>query len=245
MGAAHQIAALTIGPDGHLYVQMGDGFDVPRAQQLDSFRGKILRVAIDGSAPTDNPFYDATDGISARDYVFAYGLRNPFGAVWRDADGRLYTVENGAGVDRLARVSAGLNYGWDGTDASLRTEALYVWEPSTAPVNIAFVEPTRFHGSGFPTARFGRAYVSLSGPTYALGPQDRGKRIEEITIAADGSSTSDPVTFVEYNGTGASTVVGLTAGPDGLYFTDLYPSDPATLPTAAGANVYRVRHASE
>jgi glucose/arabinose dehydrogenase len=50
---------------------MGDG-DVPAvAQNLDDFRGKILRVNLDGSAPADNPFYNAADGITARDYIYA------------------------------------------------------------------------------------------------------------------------------------------------------------------------------
>ena len=55
----------------------------PTALNLNSYRGKILRMNLDGTAPTDNPFYNAADGINARDYVFAYGLRNPFGGAWR------------------------------------------------------------------------------------------------------------------------------------------------------------------
>ncbi len=76
-GQSHFISNVSIGPDGKLYVHMGDGFQYPTALDLDSFRGKILRMNLDGSAPTDNPFYNAGNGINARDYVYAYGFRNP------------------------------------------------------------------------------------------------------------------------------------------------------------------------
>ena len=76
---SHQISNTTIGPDGKLYQHMGDGFDSSTALNLNSYRGKVLRMNLDGTAPTDNPFYNASDGINARDFVFAYGLRNPFG----------------------------------------------------------------------------------------------------------------------------------------------------------------------
>ena len=66
-----------------------------KAQNLNFYRGKILRLNLDGSAPADNPFYDAGDGITAKDYVFASGFRNPFGGAWREADGAHYEVENG------------------------------------------------------------------------------------------------------------------------------------------------------
>ncbi|HCT78359.1 MAG TPA: hypothetical protein DGT23_17635 [Micromonosporaceae bacterium] len=238
---SHQISNLTIGPDGKLYIHVGDGYDAKRARNLESFQGKILRVNVDGSVPKDNPFYKSSDGITARDYVYAYGFRNPFGGAWRQADGRHYEVENGPSVDRLVRVSAGADYGWDGSDASMRKNARYVWEPSHAPVNIDFVERDRFHASGFPEAKHGHAFVSESGPTYASGPQSRGKRIVEFSFDSDGS-VSAPKTLVSYNGSGKSSVAGLASGPGGLYFTGLYPDDPAAGPTGADAKVYRVRY---
>lgn len=133
MRESHQISNLTIGPDGKLYAHMGDGFDYTTAQNLDSFRGKILRLNLDGSAPTDNPFYNSADGITARDYVYALGFRNPFGGDWRQADGFHYEVENGPSVDRFAKLVAGRNYLWDSTDTSMRNFALYNWSPSVAP----------------------------------------------------------------------------------------------------------------
>jgi glucose/arabinose dehydrogenase len=240
-GPSHQISNLTIGPDGLLYVHVGDGFEPPAAQDLDSFRGKILRMTLGGDPAPANPFYDAGDGISARDYVFAYGFRNPFGGAWRAADRAHYEVENGPRVDRLARVHPGVNYGWDGSNASMSQLALYNWDPSHAPTNIAFVEPQTASGSGFPAADMDHAFVAESGPTYATGPQARGKRIVEFDPDSSGAF-GDPVELVEYTGTGKATAAGLAAGPDGLYFTDLYKDLHYTSPSDRGANLLRVRY---
>jgi uncharacterized repeat protein (TIGR01451 family) len=240
---SHQISNLTIGPGGELYVHTGDGFDSTTASDLDSFRGKILRAKLDGTAPEDNPFYDGPP-ITARDYVYAYGMRNPFGGAWRSADGAHYQLENGPSVDRIAKVVAGRDFGWDGTDASMSNFALYNWDPSRAPVNLAFIQPGTFAGSGFPFAKMDHAYVSESGPTYAAGPQDLGKRIVEFVFDAAEHLVSGPTTLVEYNGTGRATAVGLAAGPDGLYFTDLYKdqdSEPPN-PIERGANLLRIRY---
>ena len=241
-GQSHQISNLTIGPDGKLYVHLGDGFDYTTAQNLDSYRGKVLRMNLDGSAPSDNPFYSAANGINARDYVYAYGFRNPFGGAWRAADGKQYEVENGPSIDRFAQVNVGDNYGWNDSDASMAINAIYNWNPAHAPVNIAFVQPETFGGSQFPASMQDIAYVSESGATYATGPQTSGKRIVQFNLDAGGGLVSGPTTLVEYVGTGKGSVVGLAAGPDGLYFTELYKDLDAVTPIDAGARVFRVRY---
>jgi len=239
-GQSHQISNITIGPDGKLYVHMGDGFNTATAQNLDSYRGKILRMNLDGSAPTDNPFYNATT-INARDYVFAYGVRNPFGGAWRDLDGFHYEVENGPSVDRFAKVVRGRNYLWDGSDASMANFALYNWNPAHAPVNMAFVQAGTFGGSGFPASRMDHAYIAESGPTWATGPQSNGKRITEFVLDAAGNRLSGPTDLAVYNGSGKASACGIAAGPDGLYFTDLYKDVGFVSPIDAGANVLRLR----
>jgi hypothetical protein len=126
----------------------------------------------------------------------------------------------------------------------MRNHALYNWDPSTGPVNLAFVQPETFGGSGFPAAKMGHAFVTESGPTYAEGQQDKGKRITEFVLDAAGNRLQGPTPFVEYVGDGRATVVGLAAGPDGLYFTDLYRDLGATGPTQTGARVLRVSRGS-
>jgi hypothetical protein len=245
-GQSHQISNLSIGPDGKLYVHMGDGFAASTAQNLDLYRGKVLRMNTDGTAPSDNPFYNAANGINARDYVFTSGHRNPFGGAWRASSGVHYVVENGSSLDRFVDLTRGENYGWSGSDSALTSNSLYVWNPATAPINIAFVQPQTFGGSLFPASSQDDAFVTLSGPTYASGPQSRGKRIEQFTnidsLNASGKLTTGPTTLVRYNGSGRSTVAALAAGPDGLYFSDLYRDNGVGGPTAVGANVYRLRY---
>ncbi|HZO59846.1 MAG TPA: PQQ-dependent sugar dehydrogenase [Solirubrobacterales bacterium] len=242
---SHQISNITIGPDGKLYVHMGDGFDSSTALNLNSYRGKILRLNQNGTAPTDNPFYNAGDGINARDFVFAYGVRNPFGGAWRAADGSHYEAENGQNIDRFAKVPAGRNFGWNGGDITMRNFALYNWEPAHAPVNLAFVQPETFFGSGFPVAKMSHAYITESGPTYATGPQTRGKRISDFSPMSTGDfAGTTPQPLIEYTGTGKATANGIAAGPDGLYFTDLYKDVGAATPIDPGANILRVRFGS-
>jgi glucose/arabinose dehydrogenase len=240
-GASHQISHLSFGPDGDLYIHVGDGLLTTPALDMSSVRGKILRVLPDGSAPPDNPFYDASDGFGAADLIFALGLRNPFGGAWREADGKLWEVENGPSVDRLARVDAGANYGWNGTDDSMHTRAAYNWFPPVAPVNLAWVQPGTFGGSGFPAGKMDHAFVTESGATYAEGPETNGKRISELAFDLTGALVSGPSPLVEYAGVGRGTAVGLAAGPDGLYFTDLYKDFGGASPTDPGASVFRVR----
>jgi glucose/arabinose dehydrogenase/PKD repeat protein len=241
-GQSHFISNLSIGPDGKLYVHMGDGFDASTALNLNSFRGKILRVNLDGSAPSDNPFYDAGNGITATDYLYAYGFRNPFGGGWRASDGFHYEVENGPGSnDRFAKVEAGVSYGWNGDASTMTINAIYNWNPTHAPVNICFIQPETFDGSGFPANKMDRAFVTESGPTWATGQQTRGKRIVEFELDDQGNVLSGPTTLVEYTGSGKATAIGLTQGPDGLYFTDLYKDMNYSSPIDPGANVLRVK----
>ena len=67
-GQAHYVSHMELIGDGTMFVHMGDGFVTNTARDLNSFRGKILRMNLDGTAPPDNPFYTA--GVdTARDYV--------------------------------------------------------------------------------------------------------------------------------------------------------------------------------
>ncbi|MDA0933517.1 MAG: PQQ-dependent sugar dehydrogenase [Planctomycetota bacterium] len=239
-GQSHQVSNVEI-VGGQLYCHMGDGFDYRTAQNLASYRGKILRLNLDGSPVTSNPFYNGGTRDS-RDYVFAYGVRNPFGGAWRAADNARYTVENGPSVDRFAKIVQGRNYGWNDTDQSMRQFALYNWDPARGPVNVAFVQPETFGGSGFPADKQGHAFVSESGPTYAQGQQERGKRITEFVLDAAGNLVAGPIPLVEYVGDGFATAVALAAGPDGLYFSEFYLDSNTSGPTDVGGRILRISY---
>lgn len=237
---SHQISQITIGPDRKLYVHVGDGAVNETAQDMNTVRGKILRMNLDGSAPPDNPFYNEADGLTATDYIYALGYRNPFGGAWRAWDQSLYVLENGPFLDRLSKLVAGRNYLWDGVNESMKNYAICTWDSPAAPVQMAFVERETFGGSGFPRSKMGSAFVTESGPTYASGVQAVGKRISEVALAGE-TLARGPLPLVEYNGTGKATVSGIAAGPDGLYFTDLYKDFDYKTAIDRGANVFRIR----
>jgi hypothetical protein len=151
-------------------------------------------------------------------------------------------VENGPSVDRLAKVVAGRNYLWDGSDTSMTSFAAYNWPLAVAPVNIAFVQAATFGGSRFPDEHQDRAFVTESGATYAPGPQALGKRVSEFAFDAEGALVSGPIPLVEYVGAGRATATALAAGPDGLYFADLYKDFGAASPIEPGASVLRIRY---
>jgi glucose/arabinose dehydrogenase len=241
---SHQISNLTLTPAGALLVHNGDSPMPIHAQDIDRYRGKILRMTLDGEPLPSNPFYSDEGDDTARDYVYAYGLRNPFGGALRLSDGSYFMVENGPAIDRLAIVLAGENYKWP-LDPTMGHLAAYNWNPPHAPVSIEFVEPQRFGGSGFPPEAMGHAFVTESGSTWASGPQELGKRIVELGLDEAGGLTGGPEMLVEYAGTGKATAVGLAAGADGLYFTDLYKDKDFTSPVDRGANVLRVRYCGE
>ncbi len=71
----HNGGAIHFGPDGKLYVAVGENANAANAQTLNNRLGKILRVNADGTIPTDNPFYNQATG--SRRSIWALGLRNP------------------------------------------------------------------------------------------------------------------------------------------------------------------------
>lgn len=240
--ASHQISNISIGPDRKLYVHLGDSAVHEYGQDMSTVRGKILRLELDGAPAGDNPFFDASDGIQPRDFIWALGFRNPFGGAWRAEDQSLYAVENGPFTDRLTKVVRGRNYLWDGTDESMRHYAIATWQAPAAPVQLAFVEKEPFGGSGFPSRFLGSAFVTESGSTWSTGEQPIGKRITQLVLDGD-ERASHRATLVEYDGTGKATAAGIAAGPDGLYFTDLYRDWGYATPVDRGSNVLRVRWA--
>jgi len=104
---AHQGGALGFGPDGKLYLSIGDtGKSKGRvAQDPSSLSGKILRVNRDGSTPGDNPFPNSP--------IFALGFRNPWGLTFHPRTGAPFATENGnVSHDEINLVRPGGNYGW-------------------------------------------------------------------------------------------------------------------------------------
>jgi glucose/arabinose dehydrogenase len=141
---------IRFGPDGYLYVTIGENTVKEASQDLSSVLGKILRInKEDGSAAPDNPFVDQP-GADPR--IFAYGFRNSWDFTFHPETGEIYATENGdANCGELNRVVRGGNYGWPESSSSDvchnpgATEAIYYFTifPSRAPYQfISTVAPT-------------------------------------------------------------------------------------------------------
>lgn len=141
---------------GHVYVTVGDRNDRDKVQDLKFHNGKLLRFALDGTIPKDNPY--VTEG-KALPEIFSYGHRSPQGLA-KDSQGNIWLVEMGPrGGDELNLIQAKGNYGWPnvtygkeyyGLPIGVKEKAGTVqpvayWVPSISPSGVAFYE-----GSVFP-----------------------------------------------------------------------------------------------
>ena len=106
------------GPDGMLYIGLGDGGSardpMNNGQRLDTLLGKILRIDVDGGppyrVPSDNPFVGRAN---ARGEIWAYGLRNPWRFSFDRNGGRLFVADVGQNqLEEVDIVERGKNYGW-------------------------------------------------------------------------------------------------------------------------------------
>src|SRR4029079_12218968 len=103
------------------------------ARDWKTYQGKVLRLNLDGSIPSDNP---VLNGV--RSHIYSYGHRNPQGIVF-GPDGTLYESEHGPDTDDEVNViEAGKNYGWPFV-AGYRDDNVYVWAnwPASTPAPCA------------------------------------------------------------------------------------------------------------
>jgi glucose/arabinose dehydrogenase len=166
----HDGGGLRIGPDGKLYVGVGDtgigdggppgASTNPYSQSLGALEGKILRLELDGSAPSDNPFFNT---LGARPEIFAYGFRNPFRFGFDPLNGALWVGDVGQNtIEEIDRVAAGENHSWPYCEGSL-------------PVGCARA------GDGLPAYEYPHdgEFASVTGGAFAVG----GDRVGEYYFA--------------------------------------------------------------
>ncbi len=233
---SHQIQDVVFLADGTLLAAVGDGFYPLASRDLSHFTGKLLRLNPDGSAPADNPFYDPSAPTAARSYVYAYGVRNTYGMVVRHSDGRVFCSENGPSRDRIYSPEAGWDMGYDGSDKSMLTHALFTWSPASVPVGIDVMQT-----DAFPADYDDWLFLATAGQDFTTGASKTGKRILTYNVGAAGELLDGPETFMVYQGSAKATPIGIAFGPDGLYFTTLYNTDPTASPYT-NARVIRIRY---
>jgi glucose/arabinose dehydrogenase len=160
----HNGGVMRFGPDGMLYVFMGDQGRRGRLQNLPNgpfltpplvddtfggpapdnphFSGMILRLTDDGSAPRDNPFFDEGNAMGGEvganiTKIFSYGHRNGFGMAFDPYGGFLWETENADDAfSEINRVIPGMNGGW-----------IQIMGPRSRFAQFKFIETTMFNSA--------------------------------------------------------------------------------------------------
>jgi glucose/arabinose dehydrogenase len=186
----HNGGVIRFGPDGMLYIGMGDGGNQKdpshNGQNLDVLLAKMLRIDVSPrqgyAVPKDNPFVGRAD---ARGEIWAYGLRNPWGFAFDRETGLLYCAD--VGEERWEEVNIirrGGNYGWSEREGDYpfnrasrgKDERKPTTRPEAAP---GFVNPIKayWHGLGLSitggNVYRGRAIPALRG-WYLYGDYSKG-----------------------------------------------------------------------
>jgi glucose/arabinose dehydrogenase len=108
-GTVHNGGAIHFGPDGNLYIAVGDDANGSNSQTLNNHFGKMLRVNADGTIPTNNPFYNTATG--AHRAIWTLGLRNPFTFAFQPGTGRMFINDVGEiSWEEINEGIAGSNY---------------------------------------------------------------------------------------------------------------------------------------
>lgn len=205
-GNGHYGHRLAVSPDRHLFITSGERQKFTPAQDMGSTLGKVVRLNLDGSVPSDNPF--AGQGGPAAE-VWTLGHRNPLGIAFA-ADGKLWVHEMGPRHgDELNLILRGQNYGYpevsngdhyDGRgipDHDTRPEfaapAAY-WVPAISPAGLDIYEGDLFSAwqghaliGGLSSKALVRVAIGTDGSAAEAERYEWGKRVREVEEAPDGS----------------------------------------------------------
>ncbi len=204
----HNGGAIHFGPDGKLYVAVGENANAANSQTLSNRLGKILRINSDGSIPSDNPFFNIASGANRS--IWAMGLRNPFTFGFQPGTGRMFINDVGETTwEEINDGLAGSNYGWN------------LCEGACSPANANFRDPLfqYAHGSLLTQgcAIVGAAFynpATVQFPTSYVGKYFFGDLCNGWIRSFDPSSKTTTA-FAS----GISTLVDLKVADDGsLYY---------------------------
>ena len=190
--ANHNSGHIAFGPDGYLYIPMGDGGNandvglghtVPQgnAQDLTNVLGDIMRIDVDKTAngkqyaiPADNPYADGRGG--AQPEIYANGFRNPYHISF-DAGGDHALYAGDAGQDRfeeISKVTLGGNYGWH------VKEGTHCFDPANPANPPASCPATGVNGSKLIDPVLDYNHTKILGSVVIGGYVYRGKNFPEL-----------------------------------------------------------------
>ena len=194
----HYGGGMTFGPDGALYLTIGERYynemdqpALPIAQNINDKRGKIHRLHADGSVPDDNPDF----GEDAIPSLFALGIRAAQGITMNPQSGDIWFTEHGSVQgDEINLLLPGANYGWPiKTSGKYRNQAylppdlhvehytdpVHFWQQTIAPTGLTF-----YYGSAFPSWRGNILLAGLSqGSLWRMVLEDKKVvSVEELFI---------------------------------------------------------------
>lgn len=196
----HNGGPIKIGPDGKMYWTVGDGFDDSKPQDLTTLNGKILRLNLDGTIPSDNPYPNS--------YIWTYGHRNVQGLAWQEGTNNLFVTEHGPSsigsdccVDEINIIEKGKNYGWPIVRGTQSKEGMVspVWlsgnNTTWAPAGAIFVKNGKWKGSflfvGLRGETLYRAVIDPANPRKILRLEEYLKqtygRLRDVAEAPDGT----------------------------------------------------------
>ena len=251
----HVGGKITIGPDGYLYVVIGD---LNHGGQLQNFpdgqppddTGSIFRInPEDGSAAPGNPFVSSRKDDSMSKY-YAYGIRNSFGIDFDPLTGNLWDTENGlASYDEINLVRPGFNSGWyavmgpillsEVTEDDLvnfpgshYADPLFSWIDTVAPTDIEFFSSTKL-GDRYTNNIFvgditrGNLYLfEVNENRDGLIFDTAQQKIGLSDLVVNSEKELSSITF----GNGFGGVTDIETGPDGFLYVLSYDEDIETGP---------------
>jgi glucose/arabinose dehydrogenase len=209
----HNGGAIHFGPDGKLYVAVGENANSANSQSIGNLLGKLLRINSDGTIPADNPttfpgIAGSTSGLNRA--IWSVGLRNPYTFSFQPGTGRLFIDDVGENTwEEINDGIAGSNYGWS------------ICEGLCSPTNANLRDPIFRYGHGSSTttgcAMTGGTFYNPTTPTF---PSDYVGKYFFSDFCSGWIRRFDPATGTATDfATGISSPVDLIVTNDGsLYY---------------------------
>jgi glucose/arabinose dehydrogenase len=230
----HNGGAIHFGPDGKLYVGVGENANGANAQTLSNRLGKMLRINRDGTTPADNPFVGSTTGPNQA--IWALGLRNPFTFAFQSGTGRMFINDVGAATwEEVNDGIAGSNYGWPSTEGpttapGIRGPIFAYGHGTSLSTGCAIAGGTFYNPStvNFPSSYVGRYFFAdlCSGWVRSLNPANIPSVTDPTGAPVFASGLNRPV---DLKVTSAGTLLVLTRGDGAVTEIKYQPQTGSTI----------------